>query len=231
MLIWVKNAPSPQVIRDRLMADDSVFRTRLIDYLESCHQGEFIHGSLDQVRASVGENYVAPTHLMPRAPPPLCETACNPKCDKCRRLDSWWVEYEHEIDDLLVRSNVHSCRRGVCKARFPRDVFTETMMDEDGHLNLRHREPQLNTISQIITYFSRCNTDCTSLLSGTAIKAVISYVSDYISKLGLKSYQAFAAVFDVFERNADDGQLDVNQDGDGQPNGFSVLARESRPLL
>ncbi|KAJ6585943.1 hypothetical protein B0H19DRAFT_927520, partial [Mycena capillaripes] len=39
------------------------------------------------------------------------------------------------------------------------------------------------------------------MLSGTAVKAIISYVSDYISKLGLKSYQAFASVFDVFEKN------------------------------
>ncbi|KAJ7697107.1 hypothetical protein B0H16DRAFT_1350275, partial [Mycena metata] len=50
---------------------------------------------------------------------------------------------------------------------------------------------------------SRSNTDVTSLLSGTAVKAVISYVSDYVSKLGLKSYQAFASVYDVFNRNAE----------------------------
>ncbi|KAJ7832809.1 hypothetical protein B0H13DRAFT_1654044 [Mycena leptocephala] len=41
------------------------------------------------------------------------------------------------------------------------------------------------------------------MLSGTAVKAVISYVSDYVSKLGLKTYQAFASVHDVFERNAE----------------------------
>jgi hypothetical protein len=61
----------------------------------------------------------------------------------------------------------------------------------------------LNTFSKILTYFSRSNTDVTSLLSGTAVKAVVSYVSDYIAKLGLKTYQAFASVFDIFDRNAD----------------------------
>lgn len=61
----------------------------------------------------------------------------------------------------------------------------------------------MNRISKIITYFSRSNTDVTSLLSGTAVKAVISYVSDYVSKIGLKSYQAFASVFDVFDRNSE----------------------------
>ncbi|KAJ7850579.1 hypothetical protein B0H13DRAFT_1905598 [Mycena leptocephala] len=66
---------------------------------------------------------------------------------------------------------------------------------------MKKAEPQLNTFSRALTYFSRSNTDVTSLLSGTAVKAVVSYVSDYVSKIGLKSYQAFASVFDVFERN------------------------------
>ncbi|KAJ7914978.1 hypothetical protein B0H13DRAFT_1610997, partial [Mycena leptocephala] len=64
-------------------------------------------------------------------------------------------------------------------------------------------EPQLNTFSRALTYFSRSNTHVTSLSSGTAVKAVVSYVSDYVSKLGLKTYQAFASVFDVFERNSE----------------------------
>ncbi|KAJ7795001.1 hypothetical protein B0H13DRAFT_1675262, partial [Mycena leptocephala] len=32
---------------------------------------------------------------------------------------------------------------------------------------------------------------------------VVSYVSDYVSKLSLKSYQIFAAVYDVFEKNSE----------------------------
>jgi hypothetical protein len=61
----------------------------------------------------------------------------------------------------------------------------------------------MNNVSRVLSYFSRANTDVTSLLSGTAVKAVVSYVSDYVSKLGLKTYQAFASesVFDVFDRN------------------------------
>ncbi|KAJ7845653.1 hypothetical protein B0H13DRAFT_1647239, partial [Mycena leptocephala] len=56
-------------------------------------------------------------------------------------------------------------------------------------------------VSKALTYWCRSNTDVSSLLSGTSVKAVISYVSDYVSKLGLKTYQAFASVFDVFQRN------------------------------
>ena len=47
--------------------------------------------------------------------------------------------------------------------------------------------PWMNTISPAVTYPLRCNTDVTSLLSGTAIKVVIAYISDYITKPTLKT--------------------------------------------
>jgi len=43
----------------------------------------------------------------------------------------------------------------------------------------------------------------TSLLSGTSIKAVISYVSDYITKPTLKTHQIFSSAYDVFEKNSE----------------------------
>ncbi|KAJ7710365.1 hypothetical protein B0H17DRAFT_914878, partial [Mycena rosella] len=215
-LIWVRGALSPQAIRDRLTSKDSVFTARLVAYLESSHQGGFIHGSVETVRAKVKADpeaeelmqghpkYKVPTQTFPEAPPPLCTTErCGSQYADCVKLSQWWLKYEHEIDDLLLRSNIHSCclsKEGVCKARFPRDVIENTFLDEDGHVNLKHLERNMNTVSRIVTYFSRCNTDVTSLLSGTAVKAVISYVADYVSKLGLKSYQAFASVFDVFDK-------------------------------
>ncbi|KAJ6623681.1 hypothetical protein B0H10DRAFT_1633847, partial [Mycena sp. CBHHK59/15] len=252
-LLWIKNAATPQEIRDKIMGGDSVFQKKLIDYLESAHQGDFIHGSMSNVRERVnadpeaspeeedlqsGPTYKVPTQTLPSVPPPLCnEVHEDDKCDKCQRLAEWWLTYEHEVDDLLLRSNVHKCREsiqdkedaaakkdwrnskkikpqtrtyherrgclsktGICKARFPRQIFETTHVDEDGHINIKKAEPQLNTFSRVVTYFSRSNTDVTSLLSGTSVKAVVSYVSDYVSKLGLKTYQAFASVFDVFER-------------------------------
>ena len=45
-----------------------------------------------------------------------------------------------------------------------------------------------------------CNTDITSLLSGTAIKAIVAYVSDYVTKPGLKTYTVFDTIRSVFDR-------------------------------
>ena len=71
----------------------------------------------------------------------------------------------------------------------------------------------LNNVTAEVTYPICCNTDVTSLLSGTAIKAVVAYVSDYISKPALKIYLICEAVESVFNRNSEilGGSLDQKE--------------------
>jgi hypothetical protein len=200
-LLW--NAFSPQEIHDRIMGKDSVFQSKLIEYLESAHQGEFTHGTLYDVRERVKADpdvedlqsgspaYKAPTQILPEVPPPMCKGRCEEGSQGCVRLARWWQKYKHEVDDLLLRSSVHKCRHsvqdeqeteskkdwrhlkkkrkteqkyyerrgclnrhGVCKARFPRDIFAETSIDQDSHINFKKQEPNMNTFSRIITYCS-----------------------------------------------------------------------------
>ena len=40
-------------------------------------------------------------------------------------------------------------------------------------------------------------------MSGTAIKAIVAYISDYITKPGLKTYVIFDAIWNVFNRNSE----------------------------
>ena len=61
----------------------------------------------------------------------------------------------------------------------------------------------MNTFNVVTTYLCCCNTDCTSLLSGTAIKAVVAYVCDYISKTGLSAYTAFDIIKQVLSKNSE----------------------------
>ncbi|KAJ6545639.1 hypothetical protein B0H19DRAFT_955240, partial [Mycena capillaripes] len=239
-VIWIVNSLSPQEIRDRLMGPKSKFRKRLITYLEDCHRAEYFHGSRDAVitkrkveplpvdadsdeEIDWESDYRPPTQTLPQPPPQPCSSkTCTELCADCRRSDRWWKGYELEVDDLLVRSNVHThffkkvtdfkirrerkgclTKTGVCKARFPREVYLASEMADDGHINVRHLEPMMNTVNPILTFLNRCNTDVSSMLSGTAVKAVVSYVSDYISKLSLKSYQMFASVYDVFKKDSE----------------------------
>ena len=70
-------------------------------------------------------------------------------------------------------------------------------------INMKKSEPWINTITQVVTYIFRCNTDITCLLSGTAIKAVVMYVSDYITKTSLKTHTIFDSIRSVFHKNSE----------------------------
>ena len=242
-LLWIRNALSPQEIRDKLMNNDGEFQKNLIQYLEGCQKGEFLTGTMEYVKSKIPINienrskgihtivgddlpqfidklYQDPTQTLPEKPPEKCEPIEHTNCNKCQTLTHWWLRFYSIVDDVLLRSNVHRCsysdpenskfkakgclnKDGICKARFPRPIVPETTVNlEDGYINIKKAESMLNTISPCITYLLRCNTDVTSLLSGTSIKAVISYVTDYIAKPALKTYQIFATAYNVFDRNA-----------------------------
>ncbi|KAF9455470.1 hypothetical protein BDZ94DRAFT_1366744, partial [Collybia nuda] len=209
MLIWIICALSPQEIRDRLKNQDSEFQKALVDYLEKAHIGELLTGSLKDIQqkpiicSNIEDNYEDPTQTMPIPPPKSCKVYCN-KCEECMTLEFWKNQYCKIVDDIIIRSNVHTwClnRDGVCTARFPREIVPNTTVNtEDGHIDMKKRESMINTVTPALTYLMRCNTDVTSLLSGTSIKAVVAYVSDYVSKQSLKTYHIFATIADILDK-------------------------------
>ena len=50
MLLWIRGALTPQEIRDQIMDPESDFQKKVVEYLESVHMGEFITGSLEDVK-------------------------------------------------------------------------------------------------------------------------------------------------------------------------------------
>ena len=248
MILWIKNALSPQEIRDKIMSEDDEFQQNLIQYLEGCQKGEFFTGTMEYVKAKIPidiqirtkgihtilhndlsqlnkESYKDPTQILPEEPPNFCESNEHIICNGCQLSTRWWSKFYDTVDDILLRSNVHTCsfsdpekskskpkgclnKDGICKARFPRPIVPKTTINfEDGYISLKKTESMLNAITPCVTYLFRCNTDVTSLLSGTSIKAVISYVTDYIAKPSLKTHQIFATAYNIFDRNAN---LDAN---------------------
>src|SRR6266478_1696126 len=221
LLLWIIGSLTPQEIRDRIMDKNSDFQQKMVEYLESVHCGEFLSGSMPAVGISVKEHskssdYKAPTQTMPEAPPKFCSPSCK-GCVKCKLKQDWKENFENTVDDLLWRSNVHihttdksgnntsKCtKNGQCKARFPRPIFDQTLVDPNtGALNGKKGEAWMNTFTPLLTYLLRCNSDVTSLLSGTAIKAVVAYVSDYITKQSLKTYTVFDVVRSVINKNSE----------------------------
>ena len=149
--------------------------------------------ALAQDRKSSADNYV-----------------CNDD-SSCTECSGWWNNFVNTVNELIWRCNVHNCRYGCgagtprgCKGRFPRKTHPVTSFDpETGYIELRKGEAWVNCITPVLTYLLRSNTDVTCLLSGTAIKAIIAYTTDYITKPTLKTATMFEVIRSVFKRDSD----------------------------
>src|SRR3979490_2538443 len=219
MLLWILNSLSPQEIRDRIMDPNSDFQKKIVEYLESVHVGEFMTGTMDEVKEQVDENmkaeeYRDPTQTLPDAPPEPTDCDCN-KCESCESTANWWQNFKNTVDDCRTsvpadekkqKKERRGCinKHGNCKARFPRQTFEKTEVDlKTGALNIKKGERWINTLAPIVTFLLRCNSDITSLLSGTAIKAIVAYISDYVTKPGLKTYTIFDTIRSVFDKSSE----------------------------
>ncbi|KAK0449811.1 uncharacterized protein EV420DRAFT_1274942 [Desarmillaria tabescens] len=223
MIIWIRKCLSPQEIRDHLLSDDSEFQIRLIQYLESVHKGDYFTGAQDMVlimrhKQSLQPGYYDFTEVLPNTPPSHCDQPSG--CADCKAgntSESWWGYFRHMVDMIINKCNIHSCHSNTwadgtlkqnanvkgcldnkwkkCKACFPRKIVKETTVDkETSHINIIKKEAWINTFTPLISYIFCCNTDVTSLHSGTAIKAVLVYVTDYIIKPGLKMHAIFECI-------------------------------------
>ncbi|KAJ7112240.1 hypothetical protein C8R44DRAFT_632068 [Mycena epipterygia] len=216
MLLYIKGALPTQEIRNRLMNPGSDFERSLIQSLEAVHVGGF-HNELKTKNKPVAlevntlkegdATYENPTLTMPFPPPNDCRDKNCSGCKRCSRLAGWWTKFWKTTDDLMLKSNgAKGCltKEGICTARFPREIFEQSMVDHsDGCLNIKKLESDINNVTPMVTYCLRCNTDVASLLSGTAIKAIIAYISDYVSKASLKIYQVFSSMYDILHENSD----------------------------
>ncbi|KZV61309.1 hypothetical protein PENSPDRAFT_592973, partial [Peniophora sp. CONT] len=218
-MLWIKGSLTPQQIRDRLTRKDGEFQKSLVEYLEGCHQGAFLSGRNAEVESRVEQEMktrhekMDPSLRVPESPPEECpvheQSTPSARCARCASILHWDARFKHTVDELLHRFNRHDCEKGfcksprfpTCKARFPRDIVPETSVDPDsGYLKMRHGESMLNTYNECLTYLMMSNTDVTSLLSGTAMKAVIAYTTDYITKPGLRTHTMMEIIKSVFTR-------------------------------
>lgn len=211
MLIFIANALPPDEVKKRLISKDSSFRERLIQYLEESHTGDFLPDKLaDPAATTDGARDSAAFKVQQELPirvPSTCSNRCG-SCVQCLENLHWFENFPGKVNEIVRCSNRHTCSvssckksgRADCKARFPRPLFPETEVTEDGYINLKKGEPYLNTFNPVMSYLTMCNTDVTCLRTGTALKAEIAYVTDYISKSELRTTTFHECIKHVLRR-------------------------------
>jgi hypothetical protein len=113
MLLWLDGNLTPQIMRAKILDPNSDFQQKLVAWLESCQIGEFLTGTHSDIKEktsieSTSPNYEDPTETLPEPPPSQCPLSCD-SCADCHASKNWWSQYANTVDDLLLKSNVHSC--------------------------------------------------------------------------------------------------------------------------
>ena len=89
-MLWIKGSLTPQQIRDRLTSKDGTFQKSLIEYLNGCHNGEFLEGVQAEVEnrvlpllnkdPKIGRKEVKdPIINVPKSPPDDCKLHKDPE--------------------------------------------------------------------------------------------------------------------------------------------------------
>ncbi|THU76714.1 hypothetical protein K435DRAFT_591017, partial [Dendrothele bispora CBS 962.96] len=190
LLVWVEGGLNPNDLKDRVLKDEE-FKSRLIDFLE------------DTISTCVPDD-------VPDAPSVQSSTfhPCSVRGAPVDLVgDQLQAASQKDFHNLVNSCQVHAhtktcykyCRDGEAKfCRFDLDesnVQPDTIVNpETGEIELKCSNGLVNSYNETIIKAVRCNMDIKFIGSGASAKAILYYITDYITKTQLKAHVAYAAL-------------------------------------
>ncbi|KAF8218878.1 hypothetical protein L208DRAFT_1133286, partial [Tricholoma matsutake] len=113
----------------------------------------------------------------------------------------WKMLFLNEVKmcgEALQRHTCHDvCHKygntGTCRFQFPHEIVQESWFDsETNSIYLKCLDPNVNYHNPFILVYCRHNHDLKCILSGKAAKAAMFYITDYITKKDLKTYEVLS---------------------------------------
>ncbi|PBK92435.1 hypothetical protein ARMGADRAFT_875250, partial [Armillaria gallica] len=217
MMVWVEGSLNPDQIKRRIMQDNDVeFRDRLLAFLDDAistcvppdptHDAVFIPSDASNACAVHGVQSGIPNHLIQQA-----------KDKDLRNL----------VKDCQIHSHSKTCFKyckkyeRICRFDIDENNYREfSSFDyEKGKLCLCCLDGLVNNFNETIIRALRCNMDIKFIGSGMSAKAILYYITDYITKSQLKLHVAYAAL-----------ELSVKKLGEYNPDEDEVTVRAKRLL-
>ncbi|KAJ7086496.1 hypothetical protein C8R44DRAFT_650865, partial [Mycena epipterygia] len=231
MLVWIEGNPTPQNLRDR-MSTEPAFKNDMFRWLESIIKCELPSDSV-----------VVEEKDGPLLPPKMPKEWVDPRSNKLPKVEAMTdAEFEEAfkqtVEELVIKSNWHvhknTCWKylkpgeqhndSTCRMRITGEVNPLTKLDEDTEsIILRRLHPRINNYNQFVMFLLRCNMDIKYIGSGEAAKALVYYVTDYITKSQLSTHVGLAAVEYAIKRN--------NQKYEGTEKAIQDLESVNRSLF
>jgi hypothetical protein len=117
-------------------------------------------------------------------------------------------KFRADIVKLVETSNIHkhsdTCykysksnqdNKKICRMRMPRKLEPISTIDpETGHITMRRSDPMINNFNEYLIAACRSNMDIKFIWSGSDAKALVYYITDYVTKMSLSFHDTYALV-------------------------------------
>ncbi len=205
MLIWLDGHPAPQKMRD-MMEDSDEFRAHMFAWLESIIKSELL-GTTDTVAEPEGRPLPRPPF---RESPDNIHPGAKPQPILAEMTPTVFQEqYKMFVNELVQRYNWHehteTCWKYLrsnqersdenCRMRMDGKKRDHTTLDaETLSIQLRRLHPRIANYNDLVMFVMQANMDIKHIGSGEGAKALIYYVTDYITKSSLPTHLGLAAL-------------------------------------
>ena len=134
---------------------------------------------------------------MLRAPDPFRINFEQIKIQDIKWLVSQLNTHKHTSTCSKYSKNIE-CK--TCRMRMPREMFSTSTIDPDsGEIRMRRSQPMINNFNLYLIGACRCNMDIKFIWSGTDVKALVYYCTNYITKTSLSFHDTFSLVQKAIE--------------------------------
>ena len=214
MLIWIYGHPNPQKMRD-MLHNSAQYAQDMFVWLESIIKCELL-GTTMLVQETKGEELIRPvinktdgyTHP---------STHLGPRIDNTPE-SAFPIQFASSVNDVVQHCNWHNhtetcwkyLHRGEkrsdanCRMRIDGSTRQNSSLDPDtGSILLRRLHPRIANYNDVIIFLLRANMDIKHVGSGEAAKALIYYVTDYITKSSLPTHVGLSALLHAIHRTTD----------------------------
>jgi hypothetical protein len=220
MMIWLEGALNPNEIRDKIIQEgDLDFRDRLISFLDDTIS--------NAIPKDPDSNLTVPSSTHHPCSVRGINIGLNMSPEEQEQLRQ--KDLHHLVKCCQVHKHSKTCYKywkgppNPKECRFDLDennICLETTFDmESGELCFRCLDGLVNNFNKTIIEAIRCNMDIKFIGSGPAAKAVIYYITNYITKSQLKTHVAYAAL-----------ELAVKKLGDFRPDEDELTFRAKKLL-
>jgi ATP-dependent exoDNAse (exonuclease V) alpha subunit len=184
-VMWLVGGLNPSELHERMKQDDA-FQQKFFDFFEG-----IIHHHLPDIDVQLDKSF-EPRTQRPPCPPVVFE---NTPVEILNEWESVFVTEIKKCGEVLQRHTHRPvCEKygneGKCRFLFPHEIVDASYFDPDTNsVVLMCRDGNVNYFNPYILVFCRHNHDLKCILSGKAAKAAMFYITDYITKMDIKTYE------------------------------------------